>query len=79
MTVYNKNFYYETSAINYMVANYSWHDAIATQAFQYTKGNIHYISPIGLWEIFLTSDDNEREKIIFFCQHFSPQACKSSL
>ena len=69
MTVHNKNFYYETSAINYMVANYSWNDAVATQAFQYTKGNIFYISPIGLWEIFLTRDYHEREKIIFFCQH----------
>jgi hypothetical protein len=66
----SKNFYFETSAINYLVNKYSIEDAIATRAFQYAKGNIFYISSVGIWEVLLTTNDIEREKILYFSQHF---------
>lgn len=69
MTFNNKNFYFETSAVNYLVDKFSWKDAIATKGLQSVKGNIWYLSPITLWEIMLTSDEVRREKIIFLCQH----------
>jgi hypothetical protein len=69
MPTYNKNFYFETSAVNYYANNFTTNDIIATKAFQAAKGNIYYISSIVLWEILLTKDDTLREKIIYCCQN----------
>lgn len=69
MTFSNRNFYFETSAVNYLVDRFDWKDALATKGLQNTKGNLWYLSPVTLWEILLTSDEQRREKIIFYCQH----------
>lgn len=69
MTLSNRNFYFETSAVNYLVDRFGWNDALATKGLQHAKGNLWYLSPVTLWEILLTGDKEKREKIIFFCQH----------
>lgn len=69
ITLSNRNFYFETSAVNYLVDRFGWNDALATKGLQNSKGNLWYLSPITLWEILLTSNKVRREKIIFFCQH----------
>jgi len=69
MTFSNFNFYFETSAVNYLVDRFNWKDALATKGLQSSKGNIWYISPVTIWEILLTNDLDRREKIIFYCQH----------
>jgi len=69
MSLRNLNFYFETSAVNYLADSMSWADALATKGLQSTKGNLWYISPVTLWEILLTSDADRRERIIFLCQH----------
>lgn len=69
MPVYSKNFYFETSGINYYSHNFTNNDIIATKAFQSAKGNIYYISPICLWEILLTKDEVLKEKLIYCSQN----------
>lgn len=64
-----KKFYFEPSALNYLAKKISIGDAIATKAYQNLKGNRWYISPVTIWEIFLTQDVFNREKIIYFAQH----------
>lgn len=69
MTYSNHNFYFETSAVNYLVDRFNWADAIATKGHQSTKGNIWYLSSVTLWEILSTKNEERREDIIFYCQH----------
>lgn len=69
MKLSNKDFYFETSAVNYFADKYKWNDALATKGLQLAKGNLWYLSPITLWEILLTADEVKRETIIFYCQH----------
>jgi len=69
MTIYNKDFYFETSAINYFTHNFSINDIIATKHFQNAKGNIYYISPICIYEILLTKDELAKEKLIYCSQN----------
>jgi hypothetical protein len=66
---YNSIFYLETSAVNKMIAKYDFFDLTATKEYQQEKGNTLCISPVVLWEILLSSDDMNKEKIIFGCQH----------
>lgn len=63
------NYYFETSAINYFRQKYNWVDATCNKAFQSVRGRRWLLSPVSLWEIFLTKDEVERERLIFFCQH----------
>lgn len=69
MRLSNSSFYFETSAVNYLVGKYGWNDAMATKDLQTSKGNLWYLSPVTLWEILLTTDPDKREQIIFFIQH----------
>lgn len=69
MSWFDKNIYWETSAINYLVDNFDRNDAIATKALQKVKRNRYYLSPITIWEILLTSDSLRRERIIFLIQN----------
>jgi hypothetical protein len=62
------NFYFETSAVNFLADNYTINDAIATKALQSTKGNRWFISPVTMWEILLTKDEMRREHLIAICQ-----------
>lgn len=69
MPIYNKNFYFETSAINYYTQNLSNNDIIATKYFQAAKGNMYYTSPVSIYEILLTKDKLSREKLIYCSQN----------
>jgi hypothetical protein len=61
--------YFDTSAINYVHKRLSINDASATKAFQNLRGRKWVLSPVNIWEILLTNDDEKKEKIIHFCQH----------
>jgi hypothetical protein len=61
---YNKNIYFETSAVNFVLKNMAVIDAIATRSLQTAKGNKWYISPITLWEMMLISDQQPRENLL---------------
>lgn len=61
--------YFETSAVNFLMERLSVEDALATKQLQLNKGHDWRLSPVTLWEILLTSDEIRREKIIHFCQH----------
>lgn len=69
MTWFDKNIYWETSAVNYMADNFGWNDAIATKGLQKVKRNRYYLSPVTIWEILLTTDELRKEQIIFYSQH----------
>ena len=69
MTWFDKNIYWETSAVNYMADQFEWNDAVATKGLQAVKRNRYYISPVTIWEILLTGDDSKKEQIIFYSQH----------
>ena len=69
MSWFDKDIYWETSAINFMVDKFNRNDAIATKALQKVKRNRYYLSPVTIWEILLTSDSLRREQIIFFIQN----------
>jgi len=69
MTWFRKNIYWETSAINYFCERFDWNDAIATKGLQLSNGNKYYLSPVTLWEILLTKDNQKREEILFKCQN----------
>lgn len=60
--------YLDTSAINYFVKSNSIEDTLATKQLQLNKGREWRISPINLWEILMTSDEQTRNNIIFYCQ-----------
>lgn len=59
-------FYFETSAINKFVKDRSVEDAMATKELQYSKGRRWAISAVTLWEIFLTTTDNDRDNLFDF-------------
>jgi hypothetical protein len=69
MTWTNKDIYFETSAVNHMAGMFSWKDAVATKERQTEKGNRYYLSPVTIWEILLTSNHQQRENLLFYCQH----------
>ena len=60
--------YFETSAVNWLEKNLSTGDAVATRAFQEVRGRAWVLSPVVLWEILLTKNVLQREKLIHFCQ-----------
>lgn len=61
--------YFETSAVNTFAKDHTIADAIATKVFQNLRGRSWCISPVTLWEIMLSSDNEKKENLIFFCQH----------
>ncbi|HLX53720.1 MAG TPA: hypothetical protein VKR58_07255, partial [Aquella sp.] len=69
MSWFNKNIYFETSAVNFMLDGLTREDAIATRALQTAKGNKYFLSPVTLWEIMITTDEIRRESMLFLCQH----------
>lgn len=65
----NSNVYLETSAVNFLADKYSWRDAKATRIYHSLKGTKFFISPVTLWEILLTSNEERREKLLYYLQH----------
>ncbi len=63
MEYYNRNIYFETSAVNFVLKDMAIIDAIATRSLQAAKGNKWYISPVTLWEMMLINDVGHREKL----------------
>jgi len=61
--------YFETSAVNEFMKRFSLETAMATKQLQLNKGREWRLSPVALWEILMTSDENRRDKIVYFCQH----------
>ncbi len=64
-----KRIYIETSAVNALREKLDWADAVATKAHLNVKGKGWYISPVVLWEIMATKNEEDRESLIFFAQH----------
>lgn len=60
--------YFETSAVNALM-DVEEIGTLATKQLQLNKGRDWRISPVTIWEILMTSDDERREQIIDFCQH----------
>jgi len=70
--------YFETSALNSFADKHTIQDAIATKAFQNARGRGWYLSPVVLWEVLLTSNEEDRERLIQFAQHlFEPDLLPS--
>lgn len=70
--------YFETSALNSFADKHTIQDAIATKAFQNIRGRGWYLSPVVLWEVMLTSNEENRERLIHFAQHlFEPDLLPS--
>lgn len=61
--------YLETSALNEFMTGRTVQDALATKQFQLDKGRDWRLSPVTIWEILMTSNEQRREDIIYFCQH----------
>jgi hypothetical protein len=56
--------YFETSALNWFIKNKSIEDLVATRKLQTTKRKRWCLSCVTLWELFLTTKEEERYKII---------------
>nr|VFJ63175.1 MAG: hypothetical protein BECKDK2373C_GA0170839_110411 [Candidatus Kentron sp. DK] len=70
--------YFDTSAVNYVSEKFTIGDAIATRGFQEVRGRRWSLSPITIWEILSTTDEQRREELIYFSQHlFSKQLLPS--
>ncbi|WP_421868051.1 hypothetical protein [Motiliproteus sp.] len=63
-----KIWYFETSAVNYLMDIMSAHDAVETKKIQLLKGRDWCISPVTLLEILQTSDPERRREIVEFAQ-----------
>lgn len=61
--------YFETSAVNFLMESLSVDSALATKQLQLNKGRYWRLSTVTLWEILMTSNEVRREEIIYFCQH----------
>lgn len=64
-----KIWYFETSAVNELMNRLTLEDALATKQLQLDKGREWRISPVTLWEILMTSAEERRDDIVYFCQH----------
>ncbi len=60
--------YFETSALNWLADKLTEQDAIETKAIQSELGQKWVISPVCMWEIFLTKDEARRKKLIVISQ-----------
>lgn len=65
------NIYLETSAVNALANRFDWGDGKATKIYHSLKGTRFYISPVVLWEIFLTNNEKRREILIHYLQHLA--------
>ena len=63
------DFYFETSAYNFIADKLNIYDTIATKAYQSLKGNRYLISPLTVWEVLLNGSDDKREQLVYFSQH----------
>lgn len=61
--------YFETSAVNFLVEGRSILDALATKQLQLNQGRDWRISPVTLFEILMTSNEDRREQLLHFSQH----------
>lgn len=61
--------YFETSAVNHFANEHTVEEALATKRLQLHKGRDWRISPVTIWEVLMTSDSDERDRIIRYCQH----------
>lgn len=64
-----KIIYLETSAINHLAEISSEPDAIATRQYHNEKGNKLMVSVVSIWEVLMTSNEIEREKLVFYMQN----------
>lgn len=60
--------YFETSAVNYLMEIMSEDDAVETKKLQLVKNRDWCLSPMTLLEILQTSDFDQRDKIVRFAQ-----------
>jgi hypothetical protein len=66
----NRIIYFETSAANLFVNKFAGKSGrYLSQLTGNFKNNLGYLSPVTLWEILLTNNEEQRERIIFVCQH----------
>lgn len=69
----NKVIYLETSAINYLASlnnsENAYEDSIATRQYHQERGNRLMVSVVSIWEILMTSNEIERERLISFMQN----------
>ena len=70
----NSAVYLETSALNFLANWHSWSDGKATKIYHAEKGTRFYISPITIWEVLLTKDADQRERLIFYMQNIGHPA-----
>lgn len=61
--------YFETSALNYVLGNIPQEQILNTRAYLKSVNKNWLTSPVAIWEILLTSDDLETEKLIFTAQN----------
>jgi len=54
--------YFDTSAVNYVRDKFTIGDAIATRGFQEVRGRRWALSPITIWKILSTTDEQRREE-----------------
>ena len=69
MDLKGKVFYFETSAVNYLAERFTCKEASSLKEAYCEDGNVFYLSPVTLWEILLTNNEEQKERIISFCQH----------
>lgn len=60
--------YFETSALNYLIKNVSHESLLGTREYQRTKNVEFVLSPVSLWEVLLSKDDNIGDEIVFYAK-----------
>lgn len=63
-----KLIYFETSALNHLIKNISHESLLGTKNHQNSKGVELIISPVTIWEMLLTKDEDLADKFIFYAQ-----------
>ena len=70
--------YFDTSAMNYFVRHLDYESFIGTRDLQMLRHRELFTSPIALWELMLTPDDETSDFLVFSAQHlFSPSLLAS--
>ncbi len=65
----NTPIYLETSAVNYLADRYTWADGKATKVYHKIKDTRFYVSPVTIWEILLTNNEERKESLIHYLQN----------
>ena len=63
------SWYFETSGFNYLLNSIDFESFLNTRELQHLKGRRLYISPITLWEVMLTSDEQKSDFLVFSAQN----------